>query len=42
LKEVTGEDVEVNTSEGQVDRMKELEVNMKLFNPNKNKLSLCS
>ena len=32
LKKATDEDVEVNTLEDQVDRLKELKENMKLFN----------
>ena len=32
LKTATDEDVEVNTLEDQVDRLKELKENMKLFN----------
>ena len=45
LQKATNEDVEVNTSEEQVDRWKELKENLKLFNEmkiKKKKLSLCS
>ena len=45
LKEATDDNVEVNTSEDQVDRLEELKENMKLFNEmkiKKKKLSLCS